>query len=224
MVWQTYDYYLEPTAAYFGVKHACEPLHVQWNPLKQCVEVVNRSAGNRHLTVTATLYDLNGTALWSNSKPCDASEDATVKVMTVNLAGNHSGSRLMRLSLTADNGTTSVNDYMLPSSDGNRRDLTTMPQASVSVTASAVRADGDTRHSTVSLRNTGSVMAVMLRLNLVGSDGEQILPVIYSDNYLHLLPGESRDIDIEWNVRDSRGTTPALQLSGMNLNQQQSNL
>jgi hypothetical protein len=25
MVWQTYDYHLEPTAAYFGAKHACEP-------------------------------------------------------------------------------------------------------------------------------------------------------------------------------------------------------
>ena len=46
MVWQTYDYYLEPTAAYFGAKHACEPLHIQWNPSTDRVEVVNYSAGN----------------------------------------------------------------------------------------------------------------------------------------------------------------------------------
>ena len=32
-VWQTYDYYLEPTAGYFGAKKGCEPLHVQWNSL-----------------------------------------------------------------------------------------------------------------------------------------------------------------------------------------------
>jgi Exo-beta-D-glucosaminidase Ig-fold domain len=29
MVWQTYDYYLEPTAGYFGAKKASEPLHIQ---------------------------------------------------------------------------------------------------------------------------------------------------------------------------------------------------
>ena len=31
LAWNTYDYYLEPTAAYFGCKKACEPIHVQWN-------------------------------------------------------------------------------------------------------------------------------------------------------------------------------------------------
>ncbi len=30
-VWQTYDYYFEPTAGYFGIKKASEPLHIQWN-------------------------------------------------------------------------------------------------------------------------------------------------------------------------------------------------
>jgi len=46
-VWQTYDYYLEPNAGYFGAKKGCEPLHVQWNPVDGTVEVVNYSAGHR---------------------------------------------------------------------------------------------------------------------------------------------------------------------------------
>ena len=44
-VWQTYDYYFEPTAAYFGAKKASEPLHIQWNPATDIVEVVNYSGG-----------------------------------------------------------------------------------------------------------------------------------------------------------------------------------
>ena len=44
-VWQTYDYYFEPTAGYFGVKKASEPLHIQWNPVTDNVEVVNYSGG-----------------------------------------------------------------------------------------------------------------------------------------------------------------------------------
>ena len=57
----------------------------------------------------------------------------------------------------------------------------------------------------------------MLRLNLKGDDGEQILPVIYSDNYFHLMPGESRTIDIEWKNEDARGTTPIVEISGTNV-------
>ena len=31
--WQLYDYYLMPNAAFYGAKKACEPLHIQYNPL-----------------------------------------------------------------------------------------------------------------------------------------------------------------------------------------------
>ena len=69
----------------------------------------------------------------------------------------------------------------------------------------------------ITLTNKGAVPAVMLRLNLKGVDGEQILPVIYSDNYFHLMPGESRTIDIEWKNEDARGITPIVEISGTNV-------
>ena len=56
MVWQTYDYYFEPTAAYFAIKKASEPLHIQWNPATDEVEVVNYSAGT-HKGLTAKVHD-----------------------------------------------------------------------------------------------------------------------------------------------------------------------
>ncbi|WP_222597268.1 glycoside hydrolase family 2 TIM barrel-domain containing protein [Chitinophaga pinensis] len=40
MVWQTYDYYYDLTGAYFGAKKACEPLHIQWNPVTNAIKVV----------------------------------------------------------------------------------------------------------------------------------------------------------------------------------------
>lgn len=56
MVWQTYDYYFDPNAAYFGCKKASEPLHIQWNPLRDDIEVVNYHAFDRTgLTATASL-------------------------------------------------------------------------------------------------------------------------------------------------------------------------
>ena len=70
---------------------------------------------------------------------------------------------------------------------------------------------------TVTLENRGQVPAVMLRLNLKAADGDQILPVIYSDNYFHLLPNEKRTIRIEWNRRDARGQQPIVEVSGYNV-------
>ena len=78
MVWQTYDYYLEPTAAYYGVKHACEPLHVQWNPVSNHVEIVNRSAGRQQGIVKASVIDLNGNTLWEQVQGYVIDEDMTL--------------------------------------------------------------------------------------------------------------------------------------------------
>jgi hypothetical protein len=70
------------------------------------------------------------------------------------------------------------------------------------------------------ITNTGDTPALMLRLNLCGEDGEQVLPVEYSDNYFHILPGERKTVSIKWNVEDARGTNPILKVSGFNVKEQ----
>ena len=213
MVWQTYDYYLEPTAAYFGVKHACEPLHAQWNPITNQVEVINHSAGHQAGKVTATIYDINGNLLWSREMPYDLQEDKNYDAMSVEVPRHFEGVYFLRLTLADEQGKQlSQNDYVQCTEDSNRTALHDMRRAQVDATASVTGT-----HARVTLTNNGNVPAVMLRLNLKGSDGEQILPVIYSDNYLHLMPGEERIIDIEWKIEDARGVQPIVEISGTNV-------
>ena len=211
MVWQTYDYYLEPTAAYYGVKHACEPLHVQWNPVTNHVEVVNRSAGHQLGTTKACIIDLNGKTVWEQTMDYICDEDMTLEMMQVKVPQEIAGSYFLRLTLTDEKGNLrSMNDYVNTTVENDRRSLLDLRQAQVTT-----RVNG----KSITLINTGQVPAVMLRLNLKGSDGEQILPVIYSDNYLHLMPGETRTIDIEWKAEDARGAKPIVEISGMNVPQ-----
>lgn len=213
MVWQTYDYYLEPTAAYFGVKHACEPLHVQWNPITNQVEVINHSAGHQVGTVTATAYGLDGNLIWSRKMPYDLQEDKYFDAMTIDVPHHFEGVYFLRLKLTDKKGQQlSQNDYVQTLGVIDRKQLRTMPQATIKALTSV-----NEQHASITLTNDGNTPAVMIRLNLKGSDGEQILPVIYSDNYLHLMPGESRTIDIEWKVEDARNTQPIVDISGTNL-------
>ena len=209
MVWQTYDYYLEPTAAYYGVKHACEPLHVQWNPITNQVEVINHSAGHQVGTVKASVYLLDGTLLWSKEMPYDLQEDKYFDAMTVEVPHHFEGVYFLRLTLTDGNGKqVSLNDYVQTLGTDSREALHDLHRAQLSVTTSG---------KSITLVNNGNVPAVMIRLNLKGDDGEQILPVIYSDNYFHLMPGESRTIGIEWKNEDARGTTPVVEITGTNV-------
>ena len=182
---------------------------MQWNPVTNFVEVVNRSAGRQQGTVKASIIDLNGNTLWECQQAYDINEDMTIDKMQVDVPQEIAGAYFLRLTLTDDRGQmVSQNDYVNTTVENDRTSLHDMRRAQVSVTASG---------KSITLTNTGKVPAVMLRLNLKGDDGEQILPVIYSDNYLHLMPGESRTIDVEWKGEDARGCQPIMEISGMNI-------
>jgi len=53
---------------------------------------------------------------------------------------------------------------------------------------------------------------------------DRILPVIYSDNYFSLMPGESRTIIVELSDADARGEIPKLIFEGLNVNQPNSSV
>ena len=209
MVWQTYDYYFEPTAAYYGVKHACEPLHVQWNPITNQVEVINHSAGHQLGTVTATIHGIDGNLIWSREMPYDLQEDKYFDAMAVELPHHFEGVYFLRLTLTDNSGRlVSLNDYVQSTEGSDRTALHDLRRAQVGAVV---------MNNQISLTNHSTVPAVMLRLNLKGDDGEQILPAIYSDNYLHLMPGETRTITVEWKTEDTRGSRPLIEITGMNV-------
>ena len=101
MVWQTYDYYFEPTAAYFGCKKANEPLHIQWNPLTDSIEVVNYSIQNGSgLTAAMEIINLDGTIKLEKKAVIDCPEDNTVRCFKVKYPESLSSVYFIRLTLT----------------------------------------------------------------------------------------------------------------------------
>ena len=64
LVWQTYDYYFDPTGAYWGVRKACEHVHIQWSYADNSVKAVNTTTEPLDgITATARVYDLDGRLL-----------------------------------------------------------------------------------------------------------------------------------------------------------------
>ena len=214
MVWQTYDYYLEPTAAYFGVKKACEPLHVQFNPVTNAVEVVNLAAGtHRGMQLTAQTLAANGRLIRQWTSTVDSHDDQTLQPLTIELPNDDV--YFIRLRLAENGQTVSENTYVESREPDHWQALCQLPKVRVD-SEQSFRREGETIIGKVTLTNNADSPALMLRLNLKGSDGEQILPVIYSDNYFHLMPGERKTVTVSYRAEDGRGVKPQVALTWFN--------
>lgn len=76
----------------------------------------------------------------------------------------------------------------------------------------------DSTYHAVTIINTGKTVAFQVHLRaLKGKDGDDILPVIFSDNYIELAPGESRVIRCSYANKDAGGATPYFVTSAWNL-------
>ena len=213
MVWQTYDYYFEPTGAYFGCKKACEPIHIQLNQLTREVEAVNYHAGDRTgLTAKVSVLDMGGKVVDGFTGQLDLPEDSTAVVTALPVPEGISPVYYVKLELTdAAGNLLSDNFYLQGKEEGNLQELNTLGKASVKV---SMTGNGPWK---VTLTNNGDVPALLLRLKLVSkSTGDMVLPVIYSDNYFSLMPGESRTVDIAAAPEDLHGKT-GLEITGFNL-------
>lgn len=86
LVWQTYDYYYDLNGAYWGVKDACEHVHVQWSYADNSVKTVNTTDTDYNdLTAEAHVYNLDGSEVRGFSKTGAASalSNSACHVMTL---------------------------------------------------------------------------------------------------------------------------------------------
>lgn len=77
---------------------------------------------------------------------------------------------------------------------------------------------GDKCFLDVTLRNPGKVVALMAHLQLHRErSGDRVLPVFYTDNYISLVPGETKTVTVESALADLKGEKPLVVLDGWNI-------
>ena len=217
-VWQTYDYYFDPSAAYFGAKKASEPLHIQWNPVSDAVEVVNYSAGNvPGLTASVEILNLDGAVKWQKTAPLDSAEDSVRSPIPLQYPAGLTPVHFLRLRLAHGSEIVSENFYLRGIEEGNFKAIRALPKVQVEAATRVQQAAGRWLLIT-DLHNASSSPALMVRVKAVREkSGDRILPALYSDNYIALMPGERRTIRTELENADTRGERPKVVVEGFNV-------
>jgi hypothetical protein len=217
-VWQTYDYYFEPTAGYFGSKKGSEPLHIQWNAATDKIEIVNYSAGRvPGLTARAELLNIDGSVRWEKSAAVDSDEDSVVTPFAMEYPDGLSPLHFIRLKLVRGGNTVSENFYWRGAEDGDYKALRALSKVTLEARTHVER-QGSRWILQTELTNTSGQPALMVRLKVIrAKSGDRILPAIYSDNYVSLMPGERRTTVTRVEDADTRGEEPAIVVEGFNV-------
>jgi exo-1,4-beta-D-glucosaminidase len=95
--------------------------------------------------------------------------------------------------------------------------LQTLPKVRLDVTTRTHHKNG--RASTeVTLYNPSPHLAFFVRLSVhKGPEGDEVLPVLWSDNYVTLLPGTHTRLQASYRSSDLHGARPAVHVSGWNI-------
>jgi beta-mannosidase len=220
-VWQLYHHDLEPNSALFAVRKAGEPVHVQLNEKDWNVELINNlpeplAQAKVHLTI----YNLDGKIVGQQDYSVNANQEAATVLGAVTWPSNLSAVHFVKLELrNAAGKLLSDNFYWraLPAQPNDLSALNSLPVADLEATVSRHDADSKCKLE-VTLKNPTATVALMPHLQLRREhSGDRVLPVYYTDNYVSLVPGETKTIGIEAAASDLKGEQPLVVLDGWNI-------
>lgn len=240
LTWQYVDWYLLPTAAYYGAKKACEALHIQYSYDDRSVWVINSLYREyKKLKASAEVYDFDLSRKFSRSATVDVGEDGKTMAFTIDRLQGLSRSCFLRLTLDDADGKRKTENFywlstrperpgfnyygVLPVTPSSRFDHTMLRElkpADLEVECGK----GPERPETwvrAKVKNTGDGLAFFVNLAVVkGEGGMEVAPSFWEDNYIALLPGEERDLKAVFYRRDLEGKDPMVRIRGWNAAEQ----
>ena len=221
--WQIYSYDLEPFGSFFGAKRADEVLHVQMNQSDFHVMVINHLPKEKaDLRASVRVFDVGGNQKYQNTVDVSAAASAATDLGAIDFPQDLSPVHFVKLELRDSQKRLVSDNFYWRSTKSTAAgedlsDLDTMP--TVTVDAKIVRHDSNGKCLLdVTLTNPTHSIAMMTHIQLrKQSTNQRVLPVFYSDNYVTLLPNESRTISVEASAKDLANDRPLVVLDGWNV-------
>jgi len=237
MIWHLYDYYLRPAGGYFGAKHAMEALHPLYGYDDHSIWVVSSQyTAAKALKLITKMYNLDATEKFSQENTLDAGPDSTSKVFTLPEVSGLSNTYFLALRLEDSTGKEVGSNFYWLSTKPETVDwakstwwmtptasyadftaIAQLPKVKLIVTDRTER-KGENSITHVTLENPSKNLAFFVRLKVdKGPKGEEILPVVWEDNYISLLPGEKREVTASYRTIELGAAKPMVEISGWNV-------
>jgi exo-1,4-beta-D-glucosaminidase len=238
IIWHLYDYYLRPGGGYFGAKKANQPLHAIYSETDGSVWAVNSTYQDvPGLRVKARVFNLDMNEKHTTEATFDLPADGTHKAFTLPSIPGLTTTYFVHLAIFDNKQEMVGSNFYWQSTKQDVLDhgkakwfvtptksyadftaLAQLPQVNVRVASKSQRQAAGRTLTTVRLENPSRSLAFFVRLKVnKGKGGDEVLPVLWQDNYVSLLPGERREISASYRTADLEGKRPEVEVTGWNV-------
>jgi hypothetical protein len=219
VMWQIYDWYLNPNAGYYYTQKANEMLHVQFDLDDSTVVVVNKYHTNKqNLSLDVSLYNGQGQKWYSHDRKLNAREYIATTVGSLeSVLKDHRELTFVDLSLRNREGNIiSHNFYWLAPHD-NYQSLRVLPETKVNVTVTRV-IGAKVPTWIVHLENPTDKIAFFIHAKLTTNEGKkEVLPSYWNDNYINLAPHEKTTLIVHTFSTDMKKKAHQIVINGWNV-------
>ncbi len=225
VVWQVYDWFLQPNAGYYFMQNSCEPIHIQLNLSDLKVLVLNRTYKPvPDLTAEVDLFSLDSRQLFHEEKSITLEgTDVREAVSLTSVIDDAKGVNFVVLNLKDGSGKIISHNVYWLSGDADYKSMSGMQKTDLQLKVlSTVNKKSETSW-TIQVSNNSNKIAFFTRAQLV-IDGEEILPSYWSGNYITLAPSETTMLTVACPLEKLRGNLPSIKISGWNINVQELSL
>lgn len=227
MYWQLYDSYLQPNGAFYATRKACEPLHLMYHYAERAVYLLNEQMRALHNhSARVRIYDIHSTLLFERVVALPDNSVPVLSFLQLPEISNLTTTWFLDLRLyDADEQEITTNFYWLSTQEdildeeaelddwdfytptkvyADLTALEKMPKPQLSF-ESFFQQQGKNRRVKVLIDNPSDHIAFFVELKVVDqSTGQSVLPVFWNDNYISLLPGESRTVRGRFALEDGQ--------------------
>jgi beta-galactosidase/beta-glucuronidase len=222
VIWQVYDWYLEPNAGYYFMQNACEPIHIQLNLDDSVVTIVNRTHhATPALTASAQVFTMNAQKVYSQTAKVSLATTGVKQLLSLaKVLKNAGGVSFVVLNLNDASGRqVSHNVYWL-APDTNYTELNKMKPAQLKVSFTKTAVVNRDAGYNVQITNTSDQVAFFVRPQLMSNEKE-VLPSYWSANYFTLAPHEVINVKVSAPLSSLTANGTALSVGGWNVPKQQ---
>ncbi len=235
MIWHLYDWYLMPGGGYFGAKKANELLHVQYSEDDNSVYVTNSLYQPfPNMKARAQVLNLDASVKFEKEAQVDVGPDSSTRVLTIPALEGLSPTYFVRVWLMDGSGKTVSDNFYWRSTKPDILDwenskwfytpakqlqdltaLKTLPIVALTASATALAQQGETIMQ-IRVKNRGKALAFQIHLRVTNAAGEDVLPILFEDNYFPLFPGEERMVTARFDS-SLLATAPNVVVEGWNV-------